>query len=364
VLSSRTFPLTFVTEVFKTGEDGSEDGPSLVPAEAAPFSVILDDSPAAARLVLKRGETVLATRQKSPNPPSITLLAPHGPGALAGNTVEVRWQAADPDPGDEAALVATILYTPDGGATVLPVAVELQGRTSFTVGLDELPGGSAARFIVRVTDGWHQAEDASDPALSLLDRTPSAFVRVQWGDEGPPVGETVSILGLAHDPEDGVLTGAALEWWVDDSEESQGTGVIFRTAFAEGEHTVRLTATDSTGKSVTAEVRIVAGGCAPGDCAPRFLRGDCDGDGRIVGVTDAIKLLGFSFLGAPKPPCLAACDANGDGRAVGQITDAVYILLFSYLGGPPPVAPFPACGDGNLPTDPAVGCEVPLASCR
>jgi hypothetical protein len=362
VLASQAFPVTFVTEVFGTGEDGSEAGPTLVPTEAAPFSVLLDDSPAAARLVLKRGGTVLATRQRSPNPPAVTLLAPHGPGDLAAGTVEVRWQAADPDPGDETALVATVLYTPDGGATVLPVAVELEGASSLTAGLDELPGGATGRFIVRVTDGWHEAEDASDPALSLPDRTPAAFVQVPWGDEGPPVGETVSILGLAHDPEDGVLTGAALEWRVDGAEMSQGTGVVFRAAFAEGEHTVLLTATDSTGKSATAEARIVAGGCAPGECAPRFLRSDCNGDGRLVGVTDAIFLLNYSFVGTATPPCLAACDVNADGGAA-QITDALYILNFSFLGGPAPRPPFPACGAGNVTTDATIGCDLPLADC-
>ena len=57
----------------------------------------------------------------------------------------------------------------------------------------------------------------------------------------------------------------------------------------------------------------------PDECEiPTFLRADCDGDGGAsVNVTDAVFLLGFNFLGTGAPPCLAACDANGDGEVLG-----------------------------------------------
>ena len=74
-------------------------------------------------------------------------------------------------------------------------------------------------------------------------------------------------------------------------------------------------------------------------------------------------LLNYNFVGGPRPPCLAACDANGDGRVEGQVTDAVYLLNFNFHGGPPPAGPFPACGVGALATDPSLGCERPPAEC-
>jgi hypothetical protein len=75
-----------------------------------------------------------------------------------------------------------------------------------------------------------------------------------------------------------------------------------------------------------------------------FIRGDCDGNGRIEGVTDALTLLLHNFAGATEPPCVAACDSNGDGEARGQVTDAIHLLNHAFLGGPPPPAPFPECG--------------------
>jgi hypothetical protein len=96
-----------------------------------------------------------------------------------------------------------------------------------------------------------------------------------------------------------------------------------------------------------------------------FLRGDCNGDGEVVGtVTDAVFLLQFNFLGGPEPLCLAACDANGDGEVGGVVTDAVYVLAFNFLGGRSPVDPFPACGASSSAADAALGCESPPQSCR
>ena len=80
-------------------------------------------------------------------------------------------------------------------------------------------------------------------------------------------------------------------------------------------------------------------------------------------MTDAVFLLNYNFLGARTPPCLAACDANGDGRVAGQVTDAVYLLNYNFLGGTAPVAPFPECGAGILPGDSGT-CDTQPKGCR
>jgi len=91
-----------------------------------------------------------------------------------------------------------------------------------------------------------------------------------------------------------------------------------------------------------------------------FVRGDCNGDGKVTGqVTDAVFLLNFNFLGGDPPPCSAACDINGDGAWTGQVTDAVYILNYNFLGGPAPPAPFPGCGLSTLQSDKDLGCATP-----
>lgn len=81
----------------------------------------------------------------------------------------------------------------------------------------------------------------------------------------------------------------------------------------------------------------------PAPPAPRFVRGDCNGDARTSDVTDPIFLLEYAFLGGQEPPCRAACDFDRNGD-IGGVTDAVLHLEFNFLGGPPPAAPYPDCG--------------------
>ena len=120
-------------------------------------------------------------------------------------------------------------------------------------------------------------------------------------------------------------------------------------------YTVKSKAGDQTsGPSNASCGTPTAGGVGP------FVRGDCNGDGRVTGqVTDAVFLLNFNFLGGEAPPCSAACDINQDGAWMGQVTDAVYILNYNFLGGPAPPAPFPGCGLSTVASDEALGCATP-----
>ena len=96
---------------------------------------------------------------------------------------------------------------------------------------------------------------------------------------------------------------------------------------------------------------------------PAFLRGDCDGDGRVGGnVSDAMILLGFVYKNRQAPTCLAACDAEANGSL--NVTDALRILRFSFADGPPPDSPFPECTESNRRTDLEIGCAIPPDHCQ
>jgi hypothetical protein len=93
---------------------------------------------------------------------------------------------------------------------------------------------------------------------------------------------------------------------------------------------------------------------APGSvCAAPFIRGDTDASGRL-GITDAIRIFGYLFLGTPaRLECLDAADADDNGAV--QITDGIAILNLLFLGGPP-LPPPRSCGED--PTPDALGCEA------
>jgi PKD repeat protein len=72
-------------------------------------------------------------------------------------------------------------------------------------------------------------------------------------------GESVSFEGSAVDPEDGVLSGAALRWASSIDGALGAGGSVSRDDLAEGLHTIRLIAVDSDGAADTAAVGIVIG---------------------------------------------------------------------------------------------------------
>lgn len=94
-----------------------------------------------------------------------------------------------------------------------------------------------------------------------------------------------------------------------------------------------------------------------------FRRGDCDSNGRIDGLQDALTLLFHNFVGNAAPSCMAACDVNTDGLTSG-VGDAIDLLMYAYLNGPAPGQPFPFCGSSTTASDLDLGCLAPQTSCR
>ena len=84
-----------------------------------------------------------------------------------------------------------------------------------------------------------------------------------------------------------------------------------------------------------------------------FRRGDVRVDGR-VNLQDVVAIVETLFGDAIATTCLAAADTNGDGQLA--VTDAVRLLGFIFLGEKPPAPPSTACGLD--PTVDGLGCAV------
>lgn len=97
-------------------------------------------------------------------------------------------------------------------------------------------------------------------------RAPNASISSPANASSWLAGETVQFQGSAVDPEDGVLSGAALRW-LSSIDGTLGTGTsLSRNDLSEGAHTIRLIATDSQGRADTATVAIGIG--APANRPP------------------------------------------------------------------------------------------------
>ena len=101
-------------------------------------------------------------------------------------------------------------------------------------------------------------------------------------------------------------------------------------------------------------VEIAIAGSSPELLPAGFLRGDCNGDGR-VDISDAVATLEGLFLGARPIPCEDACDANDDGGV--DIADPVATLGALFFGqGEIPSPGKDVCGED--PSDDTLACET------
>jgi PKD repeat protein len=92
---------------------------------------------------------------------------------------------------------------------------------------------------------------------------------------------------------------------------------------------------------------------------PEFRRGDVEADSRLT-ITDAVRVLGFLFLGNPSTlECEDAADADDSG--VVNITDPILVLAYLFLGGNVLPEPFEVCGTD--PSEDGLSCaEFPACA--
>ena len=84
-----------------------------------------------------------------------------------------------------------------------------------------------------------------------------------------------------------------------------------------------------------------------------FVRGNCNGDGR-VDISDATCTLNWLFLGGSPPGCLAGTNTNGDGTV--DIAHPTSPLTPLCLGGAAPPEPYLHCKTSDRETDVELGC--------
>jgi Abnormal spindle-like microcephaly-assoc'd, ASPM-SPD-2-Hydin/Pregnancy-associated plasma protein-A len=110
------------------------------------------------RIALLRGNSELASRTSSANPPMVTITSPAAGDTWVGSRT-LRWQGTDPD-GDP--LTYSVLYSADGGTSWLPIET-LTTATEFTFDTAEIGSGDQVRFRVLASDGFRTAEATVGP---------------------------------------------------------------------------------------------------------------------------------------------------------------------------------------------------------
>jgi hypothetical protein len=271
------------------------------------------------------------------SPRSLVLVTVEDAGGCPVPWEPVAFEAADPGQVD--------FLFPEAVTDVDGVAVTVLERsipprlvdTSFTVRADAVTVGP-----IPVT-GWNVITDGSP----ILFRAPPLE---------PFLGPVQHLIGLVFYFAEPLPLGFSVRAWsVDPRVAEPGVGVMGEVVDRRQELTFEVTGKqhgETTFVIETLDVGIYVAR-VEGDLAPRFLRGDIDGDGRR-GITDPIKILLHLVAGATAPPCADAADSNDDGKV--DLADAVHLLGYLFRGGEPPPGPFSSCGAD--PTGDGLDCRA------
>ncbi|MBN1248168.1 MAG: IPT/TIG domain-containing protein [Anaerolineae bacterium] len=251
------------------------------------FAATLILEPGVATLQLAQDGTVLDTYAAGSAAPTVTLSSPIG-GTYDGVPVPVSWSADDAD-GDD--LQITVLYSPDGGTSWVPVGISEASTGALAVPFEVLAGSTDARIKVLVSDGFHTGEAVS-AAFTVTDKPPAPYIGAPEDGAVLLEGQPVTLRGGASDPADGEVAPGGLAW-SSDRDGALGTGDAVQVTLSVGTHTLTLAATNDAGLSAATSITIQ-------------VLGDYDFDG----IPDTEELdAGRNLLAYHD----AAADGDGDG---------------------------------------------------
>jgi outer membrane protein assembly factor BamB len=119
----------------------------------------------ASQIQLLHGDTVIASRGISANPPLVNMTYPSsGETLTSGQDVTIQWQASDPE---NDILSYTVLYTPDNGSSWIPIQTDVTDTSlNWTVPNDH--PADQCRVKVVATDGVNTGEAISSGTFTIL----------------------------------------------------------------------------------------------------------------------------------------------------------------------------------------------------
>lgn len=226
------------------------------PADLSKPLLVLEQVPFVAgtqQIQIVTGSSVLATRAVSANAPTVAVTAPAGGETVDSAGLTVSWTAGDLD-GD--ALVATVLYSRDGGAHYAPLRLHETG-SNVVIPLEELGGTTQGKVRVLVSDGVNTGQADSTGFFTVPNQPPA--VQIVTPDDGATFGygQVIALTGIATDLEDVTLPDSAFAW-SSDLDGPLGAGPTLDASLETiGAHTITLQVTDSDGATGSAQRTVV-----------------------------------------------------------------------------------------------------------
>jgi hypothetical protein len=220
-------------------EDPEDLSKPLLVMEQVPFVA------GATRIQIVTGAGVLAERAISAHAPTVTVTAPTGGETVDNAGLTVSWTASDRD-GD--ALVATVLYSRNGGASYAPLRLHLTG-TGVVIPLAELGGTTQGKVRVIVSDGVNTGQADSAGFFGVPNQPPTVQMITPQEHATFGYGQLIPLSGAATDREDGALPESAYGWYSNQDGFLGNGSSLDANLETIGIHTIALRATDAAGAS-------------------------------------------------------------------------------------------------------------------
>jgi hypothetical protein len=229
-----------------------------LPLLSTSFSIVCPFPKGTKSVEIRHQANVLIHLEKSDNAPTISNVRAIKAEDSESNIV-IEWDASDPD-GDD--LTYSVSYSLDQGKSFIPIEGGIR-RTKLIISTLSLGGSETALIKVTASDGFHTSEAISEPFF-LPTKPPVATILWPRSEDNNFGSDEVLLLrGIGLDPEDGILKGDSLEWFVKEpkGEMTLGKGdeLAIKKPLPAGKHTIRLVATDKEGKSGEDEMVISVG---------------------------------------------------------------------------------------------------------
>ncbi|MCB0186146.1 MAG: hypothetical protein KDE31_17875, partial [Caldilineaceae bacterium] len=258
-----------------------------------PFAQYVTFNPATTRVQLVQANVVLAEKTASATAPTLSLQAPVV--NEANQTLNLQWMAYDNDNtlqgGFTDLLFFTIQYSPDNGATWYNLLIQYPWLAA-TLETDQLPGSTAALVRVLATDGFNTTVATSAP-FALAKHAPTPLIGGITAGARIPYTESIALLGLGLDAEDGGVPADQLVWDLAGPTTATGIGTqLDLNRLAPGSYVATLTATDSDNQSGATTVAFTVLPVVVGDQNAPTLDGLCADGGYANAPLITIPLAG------------------------------------------------------------------------
>lgn len=232
------------------------------PTASVPFTWFVPKREDVTAVLLLRAGVLLDTLVVSQRKPQIE--APEVGGVRKQDSFDgppqelrtVRWKetATGPagDPFDNKDLRHRLWFSNDNGRHWIPVAVNLsgslEGEVEVEIDQSNLPGGPICMFKVTTSDGYNVTDRVSAP-FPLPDRAPRVQIISPVPSSTILEGVPLRLVGEAFDPEEDLLPGDQLDWWLDGVDLLGHGTVLSIPHLSPRRYQIHLTARDKTGNT-------------------------------------------------------------------------------------------------------------------